>query len=318
MGTTQILYEPSPAKLTIAAPNGGETFIEGSKYTVRWLLDRYREDPDAINLYLSIDGGARYVHPIVDGLESGSSFEWKIPTIPTSKARVLIEGIVDGVVGGMDTSNEIFTIEPDYLWPEVTVLYPNGGETFAPGDTVCIDWIATDNAGVDSVSIYYSEFESYVYTPIALSEENDPPYCWVVPDGVVGEYIIKVTAYDPSLWKDTDLSDEQFYIEQTATGEEPEGPPAYTNRLEQNYPNPFNGTTTIAYSVSERCDVTVSIYDTAGKLVAIIERKAREPGRYETVWRGTDSEGRDVASGVYFCSINAGSFKETRKIVYLR
>ena len=140
----------------------------------------------------------------------------------------------------------------------------------------------------------------------------------MVPDGVVGEYIIKITAYDPSLWKDTDLSDDPFSIEQTATGDEPEGPPAYTNRLEQNYPNPFNGTTTIAYSVAERCDVTVSIYDTAGKLVSVIERASREPGRYETLWMGTDAEGRDVASGVYFCSINAGSFKETRKIVYLR
>ena len=316
--TTQLVYEPSPAKLTIATPDGGETFIEGSDYTITWIRDRYREVPDAINIYMSADGGASYTYPIVEGLESNSSFDCKIPTIPTSQARVMIEAIVGGVAGGMDTSNDVFTIEQDYLWPEVTVLYPNGGEDFAPGDTLCIDWIATDNAGVDSVDIYYSEYGSYVYTPIALGVESEPPYCWVVPDDVVGEYVIKITAYDPSRLKNIDLSDDPFIIEQTATGEEPEGPPAYTNRLEQNYPNPFNGTTMIAYSVAERCDVTVSIYDTAGKLVSIIESLSREPGRYETVWRGTDAGGRDVASGVYFCSINAGRFKETRKIVYLR
>ncbi len=315
---TQIVYEQSPAKLTIAAPNGGETFIEGSDCNISWIVDRHRAIPDAINIYMSIDGGARYPYLVVENFESGSSFVWKTPTIPTGKARVLIEAVVDGVTGGMDTSNDIFTIEPDYLWPEVTVLYPNGGETFAPGDTVCIEWIATDNAGIDSVNIYYSEYGSYVYIPIAVGEEFESPYCWVVPEDIGDECIVKITAYDPSLWKDTDLSDDPFYIDQTVTGEEPEGPPAYTNRLEQNYPNPFNGTTTIAYSVAERCDVTVRIYDTAGKLVRILERMAREPGRYETVWRGTDAEGRAVASGVYFCSIDAGPFEETRKIVYLR
>ncbi len=94
--------------------------------------------------------------------------------------------------------------------------------------------------------------------------------------------------------------------------------PSYVDRLEQNYPNPFNGTTTIAYTLATKSEVDIRIYDTAGRLIRIVEQKTREPGRYETVWRGNDNAGRAVASGIYFCRITTGSFNQTRKIVYLR
>ena len=94
--------------------------------------------------------------------------------------------------------------------------------------------------------------------------------------------------------------------------------PSYVDRLEQNYPNPFNGTTTIAYSLAGKSEVDIRIYDTAGRLIKILEQKTKDPGRYETVWRGNDNAGRAVASGIYFCRITTGSFNQTRKIVYLR
>jgi hypothetical protein len=100
-------------------------------------------------------------------------------------------------------------------------------------------------------------------------------------------------------------------------GDEPEVP-SYVNRLEQNFPNPFNGTTTIAYSIENKSAVDIRIYDTAGRLIKILEQKTMEPGRYETIWRGADNADRAVASGIYFCRIKTGAFSQTRKIVYLR
>ena len=102
-----------------------------------------------------------------------------------------------------------------------------------------------------------------------------------------------------------------------AVGDETETP-SYANRLEQNFPNPFNGTTTIRYSLDSKSSVDISIYDTAGRLIRVLERQTREPGRYEAVWRGVDNADRAVASGIYFCRIKAGAFSQTRKIVYLR
>jgi parallel beta-helix repeat protein len=100
-------------------------------------------------------------------------------------------------------------------------------------------------------------------------------------------------------------------------GDDPEVP-SYVNRLEQNFPNPFNGTTTIRYSLESKSAVDIRIYDTAGRLIRVLEQRTVEPGRYETVWRGVDNADRAVASGVYFCRIKTTSFSQTRKIVYLR
>ena len=218
----------------------------------------------------------------------------------------------------MDTNDEVFWILRDIVAPVVTVTHPNGGEIYAAGDTVDIEWTATDNVCVDSANIYLSEDGGIHYEELACREENDSIYRWVIPNEIGDICIVKVAAYDPSqLWA-YDTSDAPFYITSVSTDVNDEGIPGYTNRLEQNYPNPFNGTTTIAYSVAVNCEVNVRVYDTAGKLVKVLEHSTRGPGRFVTVWRGTDDAGCAVASGVYFCSIDTGGFKDTRKIVYLK
>jgi len=60
------------------------------------------------------------------------------------------------------------------------------------------------------------------------------------------------------------------------------------------------------------------IFDTAGRQIRILEETDRAPGRYSVTWNGKDNAGRPVTSGVYFCRIKAGKFRQTRKIVYLR
>ena len=47
---TQIVYEPSPAKVILASPDGGETLIEGGDCEISWILDRHRVIPDAVNI----------------------------------------------------------------------------------------------------------------------------------------------------------------------------------------------------------------------------------------------------------------------------
>ncbi|MFN0150592.1 MAG: FlgD immunoglobulin-like domain containing protein [bacterium] len=90
-------------------------------------------------------------------------------------------------------------------------------------------------------------------------------------------------------------------------------PVAY--RLYPNVPNPFNPRTTIAYDLPAASDVRLSIYDVSGALVRELERGARPAGRFTTMWEGKDSDGREVASGVYFLRLEAGSFGESRKLV---
>ncbi|MBD3367519.1 MAG: T9SS type A sorting domain-containing protein [Candidatus Eisenbacteria bacterium] len=89
--------------------------------------------------------------------------------------------------------------------------------------------------------------------------------------------------------------------------------------LEQNVPNPFNPVTTIAYQVpSGGADVRIEIYDVSGRLVKTLVDEHRPAGRHEVSWVGRDASGDEVASGVYFCRMNAGGEKMTRKMLLLK
>jgi hypothetical protein len=83
--------------------------------------------------------------------------------------------------------------------------------------------------------------------------------------------------------------------------------------LEPNFPNPFNPTTTIGYRVSTASWIKLSIFDLLGREVAVLESGFRSPGSYRTEWNASGSP-----SGLYFCRLEAGSYRETRKIVLER
>lgn len=94
--------------------------------------------------------------------------------------------------------------------------------------------------------------------------------------------------------------------------------PRVPAELRQNYPNPFNPVTTIVFELSVSGNVSLRIYDTAGRLVRELVNERRSAGRHEEAWDGRDSSGRVVASGIYFYRLDAGSFARTRKMVLLR
>jgi len=103
--------------------------------------------------------------------------------------------------------------------------------------------------------------------------------------------------------------------------EDPLDPGSIPSRfqLDQNYPNPFNPVTTIRYDLPEASSVDLRIYELAGRLVRILEPGVyREPGRYEVTWDGRNDRGGEVATGIYFCRIDAGRFHQVRRMVLIR
>ena len=85
-------------------------------------------------------------------------------------------------------------------------------------------------------------------------------------------------------------------------------------RLEQNYPNPFNPTTTIQFAVPKTLIVTIKIYDVIGRQVAtLIDGMEYQPGQYKVVF-----EAGQLATGLYIYRIQAGDFRETRKLMLVK
>lgn len=88
--------------------------------------------------------------------------------------------------------------------------------------------------------------------------------------------------------------------------------------ISQNYPNPFNPTTRIQYYNPVRSFVKLQVYDIRGSLVKILSNKEEESGIHIISWNGTDNFGKNVASGIYFVRINAGSYINTIKMMLLK
>ncbi len=88
--------------------------------------------------------------------------------------------------------------------------------------------------------------------------------------------------------------------------------------LEQNYPNPFNPSTRIQYSLVKSQTVKLSVYNVLGREIATLVNEKQKPGVYHVTWDGSDMTGRQVSAGVYFYRIQAGSFVQTHKMMYLK
>jgi hypothetical protein len=83
--------------------------------------------------------------------------------------------------------------------------------------------------------------------------------------------------------------------------------------LSQNYPNPFNPSTVIEFALPRESFVSLEIYNLLGERVAVLVDGKRPAGYYSTSFRA-----EDLANGLYFYRMNAGTFMETRKLILLR
>jgi len=107
------------------------------------------------------------------------------------------------------------------------------------------------------------------------------------------------------------------YIAGGPSGVSNNKPPAHVT-LEQNTPNPFNPTTSIAFSLPERMEVDLTIFDVKGRRVIALVQGAMPAGRTEIQWNGRDAAGRAVSSGIYFYRLRSGSNVQTKKMVLLK
>jgi hypothetical protein len=85
--------------------------------------------------------------------------------------------------------------------------------------------------------------------------------------------------------------------------------------LKQNYPNPFNPNTVIRYQLSVAGFTTLKVFDLLGKEVATLVNEKQNAGSYAVDFNSSEF---NLPSGIYFYTLNAGEFKETRKMVLVK
>lgn len=153
------------------------------------------------------------------------------------------------------------------------------------------------------MSTYYQSAAAYF--SFSYQSTNSPPR-WIYysvsgKDGYIFLFLIR--AYVSSIG--SDVSEPLEII-----------PSAY--KLEQNYPNPFNPETVISFSLPKSGSVSIKIYDVLGNEVRTLINEERVAGKHNIYWNSTDNSGKRVSSGVYFYTISADNFTQTKKMVLMK
>lgn len=88
--------------------------------------------------------------------------------------------------------------------------------------------------------------------------------------------------------------------------------------LDQNFPNPFNPSTEIRLALPAEALIRLDLYNLLGRRVRTLADGVLEAGYHTLTWDGTDQNGRQVASGIYFYRITTANFTQSRKMLLLK
>ncbi|HEX2869488.1 MAG TPA: M4 family metallopeptidase [Ignavibacteriales bacterium] len=156
----------------------------------------------------------------------------------------------------------------------------------------------------DDRTIAYHDYKTISGTDHETIEQIALKSNFLEPDGTASDYVTDATYPN---W---------FVIGTRTTGVENKGntlPENFT--LSQNFPNPFNPSTSIRYELPQTVHAQLKVFDMLGKVVATLVDEVKTPGSYTVSF---NSEQLSLPSGVYIYTLQAGSFRDSKKLVLLK
>ena len=123
-----------------------------------------------------------------------------------------------------------------------------------------------------------------------------------------GTYYWSVQAVDHQLAGSPFSAEKSFVV--TTTGSHTQGAHPSGFVLEQNYPNPFNPTTVVSGQLTADSWARLEVFDVLGKKVATLANGNLHAGRFSYLF-----DAHELASGIYFCRLTAGSFTQVRQMI---
>ncbi|MEZ4746655.1 MAG: T9SS type A sorting domain-containing protein [Calditrichia bacterium] len=137
-------------------------------------------------------------------------------------------------------------------------------------------------------------------------------------DGQINEFLLNIPA-NAVARSGANAPKLQLTITKTGNGIDDTGAALVADQLPQqfelaqNYPNPFNPQTTIAYALPQSVPVKITVYDATGRLVTTLADGVQQAGEHRIIF-----DASRYASGVYFYTLHAGNFRQTRKMMLVK
>ncbi len=192
-----------------------------------------------------------------------------------------------------DSLPDVLFLTHDY-WNESMMLYYNKGN-FRLGDSLIIK---AKDYGEASRFMHCADLDGNGFTDIMLTRQ------------------VYDTTYAPSLLQ-LFFNDGKGNFVPNPLESTPEihtqNKPALTT-----YPNPFANTLNIKFNTTQTAKVLLTVYNLNGQLVKTLLNRSQPPGLHQTIWNGTDKNGKEVTNGTYLIRLQAGRQTTTSRVVKIK
>ncbi|MGE5352932.1 MAG: S41 family peptidase [Acidobacteriota bacterium] len=199
------------------------------------------------------------------------------------------------LTGPMSISASDFIVKRLQYHPKVRVFGKSTSSAFASASRIMISNIELDFAEYNGMDI--SNPGEYL-THKKQKVDDD---VWLTPE-------------DVNKGEDSVVKKALKWINDNILSVNPENTSAVAEfNLKQNYPNPFNPATTISYSIPKQSHVEMRIFDMLGREVSTIASKEQSAGEYKVQF-----DASTLPSGVYIYTLQAGQFRDSKKLLLLK
>jgi hypothetical protein len=216
-------------KVTVIAPNGGETFYTGTSTNIQWSRVNYSG-----NLKIELLDGESVVQLLANNIPAvNESWSWAIADNQSvgTTFKIRISDVEDGEP--MDESDGFFAIATASN-PTIKVLSPNGGEVITQGVIYDITWSTVDYQGTVLIELLTSTKNSDAIE-LGTAESTAGTFAWNVTQDPGNNYIIAIS--DLATGAPSDQSDAPFTIQLP-----PQDPKIVINEIMYNPPEAGNDT----------------------------------------------------------------------------
>jgi len=234
-------------------------------------------------IYRSSDNGAVWNSVVA----SNTTIKAFAETQRSSGGTNLFVGSLDGAFLSTDNGKNWKTINSGLTYTNINSMAVSGQNVFA----------ATENGGV-----FFTKDNGTSWSQI----NTGLPANTSVRSLVIENNIMYAAASSGIVYKRA-LSD----VVTSVRNEISSIPKTFT--LSQNFPNPFNPTTKISFSVPQKTNVSLRVYDITGKEVSVLLNQELEAGNYQT-----DFNASGLSSGIYLYKISADNFIQTKKMMLIK
>ena len=299
------------------APQGGGIEAWGNAHPEVINSIIWNNTPTAVSLFGS--GGIDITYSDIDGGWDGEGNIDANPifvdadngdyTLQSPDSPCIDAGTADVNSDGVDDITDYFGMAPDMGAFEY-LMAVEGLQYYTDASTVTLYWTNFPDAQYYNVE---RSTDSHFTTDVVSDFSADAFY---VDDDLEWdtEYFYRVAAY-VGYWTDySNVISVTLEFLGTADGD---GIPE-TYAVHQNYPNPFNPVTTLSYDLPEDGMVNITIYDMMGRVVKTLVNDQQSAGYRSTQWNATNDAGSPLSAGMYLYTIQAGDFRQTRKMVLLK